>query len=69
VFDVPRIGDDPPVLVADLVSSWPEHVVDDEGPFLRWRELVSILAALDSSEDKVADMELAWTLVALVVAP
>jgi hypothetical protein len=51
VFDVPCIGDDPPVLVQDLVCSGPEHLVDDEWPLPRWRELVSVLAALNSSKD------------------
>jgi hypothetical protein len=29
VFDVPCVGDDPPVLVLDVVSPWSEHLVDD----------------------------------------
>jgi hypothetical protein len=35
VFDVPCVGDDPPVLVLDLVSSGSEHFVDDEWPLPR----------------------------------
>jgi hypothetical protein len=30
VFDVPCVGDDPPVLVLDLVCPWSEHLMDDE---------------------------------------
>jgi hypothetical protein len=37
VFDVPCVGDDPPVLVLDLVCPWSEHLVDDEQPLPRWR--------------------------------
>jgi hypothetical protein len=37
VLDVPCVGDDPPVLVLDLVRPWSEHLVDDEWPLLRWR--------------------------------
>jgi hypothetical protein len=29
VFDVPHVGDDPPVLVLDLVRPWLEHLVDE----------------------------------------
>jgi hypothetical protein len=68
VFDVPHIGDDPLVLVLDLVGSRPEHLVDDECPLPRWRELVSVLVALNSSEDQISDVELARAHVALVVA-
>jgi hypothetical protein len=68
VFDVPCVGDDPPVLVLDLVGSGPEHLVDDEWPLPRWRELVSVLAAMNSSEDQVSDVELVRAHVALVVA-
>jgi hypothetical protein len=68
VFDVPCIADDPPVLVLDLVRPWSEYLVDDEGPLPRWRQLVPVLAALNPSENKVADMELKRTHVALVVA-
>jgi hypothetical protein len=69
VFDVPRIGDDPPVLVLDLVCAWLEHFVDDERPLPRWRRLVLILAALNPSENEVPDVEIAQAHVALVVAP
>jgi hypothetical protein len=37
VFDVPCVGDDPPVLVLDLVHPWSEHLMDDEQPLPRWR--------------------------------
>jgi hypothetical protein len=36
VFDVPRVGDEPPVLILDLVRPWSEHFMDDERPFPRW---------------------------------
>jgi hypothetical protein len=36
VFDVPCVGDDPPVLVLDLVCPWSEHLMDDERPLPRW---------------------------------
>jgi hypothetical protein len=39
----------------------PEHLVDDEWPLPRWRELVSVLAALNSLEDQVSDVELTRT--------
>jgi hypothetical protein len=68
VFDVPCIGDDPPVLILDLVGSGPEHLVDDERPLLRWRELVPVLTALNSSEDEVPDVKLVRSRIALVVA-
>jgi hypothetical protein len=42
--------------------------VDDEWPLPRWRELVSVLAALDSSKDQVSNVELARTHVALMIA-
>jgi hypothetical protein len=42
--------------------------VDDERPLPRWRQLVPVLAALNPSENEVADVELAWEHVALVVA-
>jgi hypothetical protein len=29
VIDVPCVGDDPPVLVLDVVCPWSEHLVDD----------------------------------------
>jgi hypothetical protein len=35
----------------------------------RWRQLVPVLAGLNPSENEVADVELAWAHVALVVAP
>jgi hypothetical protein len=69
VFNVPCVGDDPPVVVLDLVHPWSEHLVDDERPLPRWRQLVPILASLNPSEDEVADMELARAHVALVVEP
>jgi hypothetical protein len=68
VFDVPHVGDDPPVLVSDFVCSGLEHLVDDERPFPRWCELVSVLASLNLSEDHVSDVELTRAHVALVVA-
>jgi hypothetical protein len=68
VFDVPSVGDDPPVLVLDHVCLRSEHLVDDERPLPRWRYLVPVLAALDSSEHEVPDVELAGAHVALVVA-
>jgi hypothetical protein len=68
VFDVPCVGDDPPVLILDLVHPWSEHLVDDEGPLPRWRQLVPVLAGLNPSENEVTDMELARAHVALVVA-
>jgi hypothetical protein len=68
VFDVPCVGNDPPVLVLDLVSSGPKHLVDDEWSLPRWRELVPVLATLNSSEDQVSDVELVWAHIALVVA-
>jgi hypothetical protein len=68
VFNVPCIGDDPPVFVLDLVRSGSEHLVDDEWPLPRWCELVPVFAALDSLEDQVSDVELARAHVALVVA-
>jgi hypothetical protein len=68
VFDVPCVGDDPLVFVLDLVRSWSEHLVDDEWPLPRWCELVPVLAALNSSEDQVFNMELARMHVALVIA-
>jgi hypothetical protein len=59
VFDVPCIGDDPPILVLDLVCPWSEHLVDDERPLPWRRKLVPVLAALNSSEHKISDVELA----------
>jgi hypothetical protein len=59
VFDVPCIGDDPPILVLDLVCPWSEHLVDDERPLPWRRKLVLVLAALNSSEHKISDVELA----------
>jgi hypothetical protein len=56
VFDVPSVEDDPPVLVSDLVCSGLEHLVDDERPFPRWCELVSVLAALNSSDNQESDV-------------
>jgi hypothetical protein len=67
VLDVPCVGDDPAVLVLDHVSPWSEHFVDDERPLPRWRQLVLVLAALNSSENEVPDVELAWAHVTLVV--
>jgi hypothetical protein len=46
-----------------------EHLVDDERPLQRWRQLVPVLAALNLSENEVADMEFARVHVTLVVAP
>jgi hypothetical protein len=57
MFDVPSIGDDSTVLVS-------HH----ERPLPRGRKLVPVLAALNSSEDQVPDLELASAHVALVVA-
>jgi hypothetical protein len=68
VLDVPRVGDDPPILVLDLVCPRSEHFVDDERPLPWWGQLVPILAALNSSEHEISDMELTRTHVALVVA-
>jgi hypothetical protein len=68
MFDVPCIGDDSSVLVSDLVRFGSEHLVDDEWLLPRGRELVSILAALNSSEDHVSDVELARAHIAVVVA-
>jgi hypothetical protein len=51
-----------------FVGSGPEYLVDDEWPLPRWRELVLVLAALNSLEDQVSDVELARPHVALVVA-
>jgi hypothetical protein len=42
--------------------------VNNERPFPRWCELVSVLAAMNSSEDQVSDVELARAHVALMVA-
>jgi hypothetical protein len=36
VFDVPCIGDNPHVLVLDLVCPWSEHLVDDKWALPRW---------------------------------
>jgi hypothetical protein len=36
VLNVQCVGDDPPVLVLDLVSPGSEHFVDDERPLPRW---------------------------------
>jgi hypothetical protein len=43
--------------------------MDDERPLPRWRQLVPVLAALNPSENEVADMELARAHVALMVVP
>jgi hypothetical protein len=59
MLDVPCVGDDPPVLVLDLVRPWSEHLVDDEGPLPRWRQFVPVLAGLNPSENKIANVELA----------
>jgi hypothetical protein len=69
MFDVPCVGDDPPVLILDLVRPWSEHLVDDERPLPRWRQLVPVLAALNPSENKITDMEHARAHVVLVVTP
>jgi hypothetical protein len=68
VFDVPHVGDDPPVLVLDLVRPWSEHLVDDEGSLPRWRQLVPVFAGLNPSENEVTDVEFSQAHVALVVA-
>jgi hypothetical protein len=67
MFDVPCVGDDSSVLASDIVCSGSEHLVDDERPLPRGRELVSILAALNLSEEQVSDLELTRAHVALVV--
>jgi hypothetical protein len=67
VFNVPCVGDDPPVLVLDLVRPWSEHLVDDERPLPGWRKLVLVLAALNSSENEVSDVKLGPTHLSLVV--
>jgi hypothetical protein len=36
VLDVPCVGEDPLVLVLDLVHPWSEHLMDDERPLSRW---------------------------------
>jgi hypothetical protein len=41
--------------------------VDDEWPLPRWRELVPVLAALNSLKDQVFNVELTRTHVALVI--
>jgi hypothetical protein len=69
VFNVPCVSDDPPVLVLDFVRPWLKHLVDDERPLPRWRQLVPILVALNPSKNEVADMELTRAHDALVVAP
>jgi hypothetical protein len=69
VLDVPCVGDDPAILVLDLVRPWSEHFVDDDPPHPRWRQLVPVLVALNSSEHEVPDVELVWAHVELVVAP
>jgi hypothetical protein len=68
VLDVPSVGDNSTVLVSDLERSGLEYLVDDEGPLPWGREFVSILAALNSSENQVPDLELASKHIALVVA-
>jgi hypothetical protein len=67
VFDVPCVGDDSFVLVPDLVCSGSEHLVDDEWPLASGRDLASILAAPNSPEDQVPDVELARAHVVLAV--
>jgi hypothetical protein len=67
MFDVPHVGDDPTTLVSDLECSGSEYLVDDERPLPRGRELMSILAALNSSEYQMPDLELASAYVVLVV--
>jgi hypothetical protein len=68
VFDVPSFGDDPSVLISNLIRSRSEHLLDDEWPFPRLCEFVSVLAALNSSEDQVSNVELVRAHFALVVA-
>jgi hypothetical protein len=68
VFDVPSIGDDSAVFVSDLECSRSEYLVNDEWPLPWRRDLVLILAILNSLEDQVSDLELMATHVTLVVA-
>jgi hypothetical protein len=42
--------------------------VDDERPLPRWRQLVLVFAALNSSDNEVANVELARAHVPFVVA-
>jgi hypothetical protein len=51
VFYVPRVGDDPSVLISDLECPSLDDLVDDEWPHPWGSEFVLILAALNSSED------------------
>jgi hypothetical protein len=67
VFDVPSIGDDSAVFVSDLECSRSEYLVNDEWPLPWRRDLVLILAILNSLEDQVSDLELMATHVTLVV--
>jgi hypothetical protein len=69
VLNVPCVGDNPPVLVLDLLRAWSEHFVDDERPLQRRRQLVPILAVLNPSENKVSDVELTRAHVKLLVVP
>jgi hypothetical protein len=68
VFDVPSVGDDSAVFVSDLECSRSEYLVNDEWPLPWGRDLVLILAILNSLEDQVSDLELMATHVTLVVA-
>jgi hypothetical protein len=68
VFDVPSVGDDSAVFVSDLECSRSEYLVNDEWPLPWRRDLVLILAILNSLEDQVSDLELMATHVTLVVA-
>jgi hypothetical protein len=43
--------------------------MDDERPLPRWRQLVFVLSALNSSENEVSNVKLARTHVSLMVAP
>jgi hypothetical protein len=58
----------PAVLVLKFECSWSEHLIDDEWPLPRGRELMPILVALNSSEHLVTNLELSVVHVALVLA-
>jgi hypothetical protein len=50
VFYVPRVEDDPTVLVSDLDCPRLEQLIDDDRPVPWGHELVLVLIALDSSK-------------------
>ena len=69
VFDVPRVAHACPIFLLEPVGPWDDYAANDEGAFPWGGEFVGAHGGPNASEHQIADVDITFAGVPIMISP